>query len=93
MNIAWEGADLHFHELEFVQLSLQILLFIMHCMPCRAFHIVLFIIFIFNEEITVLKRERVKPKISLFKLLVLLYGDNNNQQKGPHCNILQTPYL
>lgn len=57
MSIAWAGADLHFHELEFVQLSLQILLFIMHSMPRRAFHTVFFLIFMFNEEITVLKKE------------------------------------
>lgn len=42
MNIAWARAYLHFHELEFVQLSLPILLFIMHSMPHRAFRIVLF---------------------------------------------------
>lgn len=46
MNIAWARADLHFHELEFVQLSLPILLFIMHSVPHRAFHIVLFNIYV-----------------------------------------------
>lgn len=42
----------------------------------------------FNEEITVLKREQAKPKNFLLKLLVLLNRDKNNQQKLPCCSIL-----
>lgn len=42
----------------------------------------------FNEEITVLKREQAKPKNFLLKLLVFLNRDKNNQQKLPRCSIV-----
>lgn len=51
----------------------------------------------FNEEITVLKREQAKSKHFLLKIILntdkLLNRDKNNQQKLPHCSILAHKHI